>query len=113
MVAASREFAQKHPIATRRALRAIVKGGDMCATDPDRGAKAFLDQDFQTSPEYARQANSEIPYGRWRDYNPEETVRFYALRLREAGMVKGTPRQLIAQGTDWRFFNQLKRELKA
>ena len=113
MVAARREFAQKYPIATRRALRAIIKGGDMCATDPDRGAKAFLDQGFQTSPEHARQAIREIPYGRWRDYNPEETVRFYALRLREAGMVKSTPRQLIAQGTDWRFFNELKRELKA
>ena len=54
----------------------------------------------------------EIPYGRWRDYNPEETVRFYALRLREAGMVKGAPQKLIARGTDWRFVEQLKKELK-
>ena len=36
----------------------------------------------------------------------------YALRLREAGMIKSTPQRLIAQGTDWRFFNELKKELK-
>jgi NitT/TauT family transport system substrate-binding protein len=40
-------------------------------------------------------------------------VRFYALRLREAGMFKSTPNRIIAQGTDWRFFNELKRELKS
>ena len=53
----------------------------------------------------------EIAYARWRDYDAEDTVRFYALRLHEAGMIKSTPSK-IAQGTDWRFFNELKRELK-
>ena len=43
---------------------------------------------------------------------PEDSVRFYALRLREAGMIKSTPQRLIAQGTDWRFLNELKKELK-
>jgi len=38
-------------------------------------------------------------------------VRFYALRLHEVGMIKSTP-QVIAQGTDWRFPNELKKELK-
>jgi len=27
-------------------------------------------------------------------------------------MIKSTPRKIIAQGTDWRFLNELKRELK-
>ena len=39
-------------------------------------------------------------------------MRFYALRLHEAGLLKGSPQKLIAQGTDWRFLNDLKRELK-
>jgi NitT/TauT family transport system substrate-binding protein len=39
-------------------------------------------------------------------------VRFWALRLREAGIIKSSPNRIIAQGTDWRFFNELKRELK-
>jgi transposase len=35
------------------------------------------------------------------------------LRLNEVGMIKSTPNQIIAEGTDWRFLNELKRELKA
>ena len=38
-------------------------------------------------------------------------MRFYALRLHEPGMIK-SPQKLIAQGTDWRFFNELKKEMK-
>ncbi|MGH7311101.1 MAG: hypothetical protein ACREK6_20670 [Candidatus Rokuibacteriota bacterium] len=30
----------------------------------------------------------------------------------EAGMIKSSPNKLIAQGTDWRFLNELKKELK-
>jgi hypothetical protein len=44
---------------------------------------------------------------------PEDTIRFYALRLHEVGMIKNTAQKLIAQGTDWRFLNELKKELKA
>jgi NitT/TauT family transport system substrate-binding protein len=39
-------------------------------------------------------------------------MRFYALRLHEAGLIKSTPQRILAQGTDWRFLNELKRELK-
>ena len=113
LIAANREFARKNPIATKRAMRAILKGSEICATDPDMGAKAFLGQGFDMNATYARQALKELPYGRWREYNPEETVRFYALRLREAGMVKTAPQKLIAQATDWRLLNELKKELKA
>ena len=40
-------------------------------------------------------------------------MRFYALRLHEAGMIKSSPNEILAEGTDWRFLNELKRELKA
>ncbi len=56
---------------------------------------------------------SDIPYRNWREYRPEDSVRFFALRLHEVGMVKSSPQKLIAQGTDWRFLNELKKELKA
>ena len=39
-------------------------------------------------------------------------VRWHALRLREAGMVKGSPSKLLAQGTDWRMLERVKEELK-
>ena len=112
MVSANREFVQKHPVATKRAVRAILKADQICALEPERAARAFLGRGFKTSPEYTLQAVKEVPFGRWREYNPEETVRFYSLRLREAGMIKGNPQQIIAQGTDWRFLNELKKELK-
>ncbi len=112
LVSANREFVRRHPVATKRALRAILKGDQLCAVEPGRGARAFADRGFPGAPAYVRQAMTEIPFGRWREYNPEETVRFYALRLREAGMVRGSPQKLIADGTDWRFLNELKKELK-
>jgi NitT/TauT family transport system substrate-binding protein len=54
----------------------------------------------------------DLPYGKWRHYDPQDTVRFFALRLHEAGMIKSSPQKLIAHGTDWHFLNELKRELK-
>jgi len=44
---------------------------------------------------------------------PEDSLRFDALRLRESRFIKSTPRKIIAEGTDWRFLDELKRELKA
>jgi NitT/TauT family transport system substrate-binding protein len=40
-------------------------------------------------------------------------MRFYALLLHEAGMITASPNDILAGGTDWRFLNELKRELKA
>ena len=56
---------------------------------------------------------ARVHYDRWREYDPEDTIRFYALRLRDVGFIKSTPQKIIADGTDWRFLNELKRELKA
>ncbi len=113
MVAGNRDFVQKHPIATKRALRAILKAADICAAEPARSAKLLVDGDYTKRYDYALQAVKDIPYNKWREYDPDDTVRFYALRLREVGMIKSDPNKLIAQGTDWRFLNELKKELKA
>jgi NitT/TauT family transport system substrate-binding protein len=112
LVAANREFVRRNPVATKRALRAILKASDICASDPDRAVKAYVAQGFPGDSQYVTQAMRELPFGKWRDYNPEETVRFYALRLREAGMVESAPQKLIAQGTDLRMLGELRKELK-
>jgi NitT/TauT family transport system substrate-binding protein len=112
-VAGNREFVSKHPIATKRALRAILKAADICATEPGRVARFLVARRYASSYEYALQTMREIPYQNWRGYNPEDTVRFYGLRLQEVGMIKSDPKTLIARGTDWRFLNELKKELKA
>jgi NitT/TauT family transport system substrate-binding protein len=110
IVGANREFARRHPIATKRALRAILKGVQFCAAEPERAARLVADKGYRY--DYALQTMNEIRYANWRDYVPEDAVRFYALRLREAGMIKATPNRILNEGTDWRFFNELKRELK-
>ncbi len=112
MVVGNREFVGKHPMATKRALRAILKAADICATDPARAARVLVDKGYTERYDYALQALKEIPYNKWREYDHEDTVRFYALRLHEAGMIRSTPQKILVQGTDWRFLNELKRELK-
>ena len=110
IVGAQREFVRKHPVATKRALRAIVKAANLCALEPARAARLVANRGYDY--EYALQTMKELPYGKWREYDPEDTTRFYALRLHEAGMIKSSPQKILAQGTDWRFFNELKKELK-
>jgi NitT/TauT family transport system substrate-binding protein len=110
----NREFVRKHPVATKRALRAILKAADVCAREPERVARFLVDKGFTTSYDYALQTMKEMQMAyRWREYDPEDTLRFYALRLHEAGMIKSSPHKIIAQGTDWRFLRELKKELKA
>jgi NitT/TauT family transport system substrate-binding protein len=113
MVAANTNFAREHPIATKRVLRALLKGIDFCAADPMGAAQRLVDEGITDRYDYAVQTLTELPYDRWREYDPEDTLRFYALRLHEAGMIKSSPNALLADGTDWRFLNELKRELKA
>ena len=108
----NREFVQKHPVATKRALRAVLKADQVCALEPERVARAIVDRGFTKNYDYALQTMKDVPYGEWRQYDPEDMVRFYSLRLREAGLIKATPQKILADGTDWRFLNELKKELK-
>ncbi len=94
-------------------LRAILKATDLCASEPARIARSIVDGGFTPRYDYALQTLNEVPYDRWRDYDPEDTIRFYALRLCEAGLIKSSPQKIIAEGADWRFLDEVKRELKA
>jgi NitT/TauT family transport system substrate-binding protein len=106
----SQQFVRANPVATKRYLRAILKSADYCADQPEQAARRLVDAGSRY--EYALQTLTEIQYREWRSYDPEDTMRFYALRLHEAGMIKSSPNEILAEGTDWRFLNELKRELK-
>jgi NitT/TauT family transport system substrate-binding protein len=108
----NRQFVQKHPVATKRAIRAILKSAEVCAAESERVARTIVGSGVVKNYDYALQALKSLPYGRWREYDPEDTVRFYSLRLHEAGMIKSSPKHIISQGTDWRFLNELRKELK-
>jgi len=112
MVNARREFVEKYPVATRRALRAFLKAADLCAQDPERAARYLAAKGYEPRYDMALEVLKGLPYRRWRDADPEDTLRFHALRLHEVGLIKSSPQKLIAQGTDWRFLNELKKELK-
>ena len=113
MLAGNRDYVSKYPVATKRVLRAVLKADDLCGSQPSQAARRIVDGGLTPRYDYALQALSEIPYPKWREYDAEDTLRFYALRLHEAGMVKSSPQKIIADGTDWRFLDELKRELKA
>ena len=113
VLAGNREFVRRHPVATKRVLRAIMKATDFCAAEPARAAQKIVDGGFIERYDYAQRVLEEIPYAKWRAYDPEDTVRFYSLRLHEVGMIKSTPNKIITEGTDWRPWKELKRELKA
>jgi NitT/TauT family transport system substrate-binding protein len=113
MVAGQRDFVRKNPIATKRALRAIVKATDICARDPDRAARFMVQRGYEKNYDIALEVVKEVSYNAWRTFDPDDTLRFYVLRLHEAGLIKSTPQKFLAQGADWRFINELKRELRA
>jgi NitT/TauT family transport system substrate-binding protein len=113
MLMGNREYVRNHPVATKRAMRAILKAADLCASDPARVARTIVERGFTDRYDYALQTLSDVPYDKWREYDPEDTIRFYTLRLHDADLIKSTPQKIIAENTDWRFFNELKSELKA
>jgi len=57
----NREFVRKHPIATKRALRATLKGADLCALEPERAARTLVDGGFTPRYDYALQTMKDVP----------------------------------------------------
>jgi len=112
MLAGNRDYVSKYPVATKRVLRAVLKADDLCGSEPSQAARRMVDRGLTPRYDYALQVLTEIPYPKWREYDAEDTLRFYALRLHEAGMIKSTPQKIIGDGTDWRFLEEVKRELK-
>ena len=113
MLAGNRDYVRNYPVATKRVLRAILKAADLCAAEPPGAARRMVEGGFSPRYEYALQMFNEVPYDKWREYDPEDAMRFYALRMRETGFIKSSPQKIIADGTDWRFLDEIKRELKA
>jgi NitT/TauT family transport system substrate-binding protein len=113
MAATNRSFLSRYPIATKRALRAMLKAADVCINEPERAARIVVKSGVSDRYEYVLQAVKEIGYRNWRIYESGDTVRFWALRLREQGFVRLSPKKVTAENTDFRFITELKRELKA
>jgi NitT/TauT family transport system substrate-binding protein len=110
MVVVNGGFMRDNPVATKRALRAILKATDICHREPERVARRMAD--IGLSYDCALMTLKDANFGVWREYDPEDTVRFYALRTQELGFFTSAPNEIVARGTDWRFLDELRRELK-
>ena len=107
------KFVKDNPVATKRAIRAILKANDIVAQNPELATDTLLQRKIRKESErkYVLQSMKHIPFGKWRAHNPEDSIRFYALRLREVGMLESQPEEFIGKYTDWSFVNALKGEL--
>ena len=66
----NRDWMEKHPVATKRALQAIVKGADVVAKDPDGSARFMVDKGYSDNFDYTCDILKEIPYNNiWRDFD--------------------------------------------
>ena len=113
MLLGSREYIRRFPVASKRTLRAVLKAADLCAAEPQRAARRLVEGGFTERYDYAVRTLSDVPFGNWHEFDAEDSIRFYALRMHEAGLIKSSPQKIIVNGTDWRFLNEVKRELKA
>jgi NitT/TauT family transport system substrate-binding protein len=106
-------YVRDNPNATERVLRAVLKATDICFRQPQLAARSLVDGGFIEGYDFALEALRELGYGVWRDYDPRDTARFYALRMHELGMIGSTPNEIIPRIGDWRFFEDVRKELKA
>ena len=112
MVFGNSDFVRTHPVATKRALRAIIKANEICVNEPERTAQLLVDRGYTPRYDYALQTIKEVPYARWREFDPEDSIRFYSLKLHELGMIKASPNTIVEKNADWRSLNEVKRELR-
>ncbi|TIM34701.1 MAG: ABC transporter substrate-binding protein [Mesorhizobium sp.] len=112
MVAGNADYVNKHPATTKRVLKAILTAADLCASNPELAAQELIAQGFVPNYDDALGTLRETGHDKWRDYDAQDSIRFYALRMQETGMIRSSPQQIIANGTDFRFLKELKRELK-
>jgi NitT/TauT family transport system substrate-binding protein len=111
MVTGNRDFVSKHPIASKRATRAILKARAVCELEPQRAAQVMVDRGYPTTTTWLFRLERD-PLGKWRCSTRKTPCAFRPPSTR-VGMIWSTPQQIIAQGTDWRFLNELKKEMKS
>jgi NitT/TauT family transport system substrate-binding protein len=111
MLTGAADFVRHNPIATKRVVRALFRATDICAAKPDWVARRLVDRGFDPRYEYVRQGLDDVSYRSWREYDAEDSIRFWALRERELGMIKSSPDKIIARGADWRFLKEVRKEL--
>jgi len=108
-IVANREWAHRNPIATKRITRALLRATDAAAKDAPRAAREAAPM-LGLEESIVAETMAMCAYN-WRDLEPEDTLRFFALWLAAAKLIRNTPQQLIALGADFQYMLQLRTEL--
>jgi NitT/TauT family transport system substrate-binding protein len=107
---ANRDWVRQYPTAAKRATRAILKANDRVAKDPAAAVLAGVAQGlFTISYDTVLAVLKNCKY-EWRDFDAEETLRFFALQLAEYKLVKGVPQQLVGQSSDYAYVRELRKQ---
>jgi NitT/TauT family transport system substrate-binding protein len=113
MLTSNQNFVRRNPVAIPSASCArFSRRPTRCVNDPPGAARRMVDGGFTARYDHALQTLKDVQYNKWCEYDPEDTIRFYSLRLREAVMIRSNPERIIAERPDWRFLNELKRKPK-
>jgi NitT/TauT family transport system substrate-binding protein len=116
----NREWTRQNPVAAKRFTRAVLRAADATAKDRAGAARAGVGASIRNllaqrnTPELdiLMDTTAMVSYD-WREFDPEETLRFFALKLGDVKLIKSTPQQIIAQGSEVAFMRQLRTELKS
>ena len=118
MLAANRDWTRQNPVAAKRVTRAVMRAADATLKDRSRAAREGATRPVQSILPLGGVALEQVlsdtiamlSYD-WREFDPEETIRFFALKLADVKLITSTPQQIIAQGTDLAYMRQLRKEL--
>ena len=84
MLVANREFVAKHPGRHQACCSRIPQGGrHLRAGARASGPHTSSTRATRHATRSALEVLKKLPYNRWREANPEDTLRFHALRLHE------------------------------
>jgi len=111
LIYGNRGFVEKNPNTTRRTMRALYRAVDATARDPEAVARHIVDERrYPYSVEEATHQLQHPHFDVWRSFSVEDTLRFYALRLREAGEITAGPDEIL-RSFEPRYFEALRSEL--
>ena len=112
MMYGNRSWVRNHPVATKKFLRAMYRASAVCSSKPESAARQLVDGKFAERYDYALETIKAIPYDLWHEYDSDDTMRFYALRLHDAGMLKNNPKKILEEGTQFNFLKDLRHEMR-
>lgn len=117
LLVANRDWARSNPVATKRVTRAFLRGSDLVMADKKAAVQKALSSGIYAGTRVPQDEailfeTIEMLSYAWREYDPEETMRFFAQRLSDVKQLQSSPQQIVEAGTDFAYMRQLAKELK-